>query len=88
MEKWRKGGLMYIGFLAVATVGIYVCLKLELSYLKNLIILSAALAGPYIGEAYFSYKNKKTPKKKMGIVCCNHFVADRADNVADGKPLK
>lgn len=55
---------MYIGFLAIAAVGIYVCLKLELSYLKNLIILSAALVGPYIGEAYFSYKNKKTSKKK------------------------
>lgn len=67
MEKWRKGGLMYIGFLAVATVGIYVCLKLELSYLKNLIILSAALVGPYIGETYFSYKNKKTPKKKWAL---------------------
>lgn len=67
MEKWRKGGLMYIGFLAVATVGIYVCLKLELSYLKNLIILSAALAGSYIGEAYFNYKNKKTPKKKWAL---------------------
>lgn len=67
MERWRIGCLFYIGFLAVAAVGIYVCLKLELSYLKNLIILSAALVGPYIGEAYFSYKNKKTPKKRWAL---------------------
>lgn len=66
--------MLYIGFLAVAAVGIYVCLKLELSYLKNLIILSAALVGSYVGEMYFSYKNKKTSKKKWALYAAIMFL--------------
>lgn len=50
---------MLIGFTAMASVGIYIALRLEWPFLKNLMYLTPALVAPYIGEKYFSDKNKK-----------------------------
>ncbi|MGP1623581.1 hypothetical protein [Bacteroides heparinolyticus] len=68
MEKGQKGCLLLIGFTAMASVGIYIALRLEWPFLRNLMYLTPALVAPYIGEKYFSEKNKKTPKWRWALV--------------------
>ncbi|WP_373735788.1 hypothetical protein [Bacteroides heparinolyticus] len=68
MEKGQKGCLLLIGFTAMASVGIYIALRLEWPFLRNLMYLTPALVAPYIGEKHFSDKNKKTPKWRWALV--------------------
>ncbi|TWJ16815.1 hypothetical protein JN06_01107 [Bacteroides zoogleoformans] len=76
MEKERKGCLLLIGFTAMASVGIYIALRLEWPFLKNLMYLTPALVVPYIGEKYFKFnnKNKKTPKWRWALLIVLIFL--------------
>lgn len=59
MEKGQKGCLLLIGFTAMASVGIYIALRLEWPFLRNLMYLTPALVAPYIGENISAIKTKK-----------------------------
>ena len=76
MEKEQKGCLLLIGFTAIAGVVIYIALRLEWLFLRNLMYLTPALVAPYISEKYFKFnnKNKKTPKWRWALLIVLIFL--------------
>ncbi len=48
MEKERKGCLLLIGFTVMASAGIYIALRLQWPFLRNLMYLTPALVAPYV----------------------------------------
>lgn len=67
MKKEHKGCLFFIGFVAVCSAGIYIALKMEWLFFKNLLFLLPAIAGPYIGEKYFREQSKRTPLRRWAL---------------------
>ena len=61
MEKERKGCLIMIIAIIVMTICIYIGLKQEWLFLKNIGFMSSGLMGSYVGDNYLN-KESRTPK--------------------------
>ena len=67
-EIERKGCLLLIGIVVLASIGIYIGLELECLFLKNLCIMSAGTAGAFIGSTYLYNKNNKITPGKWALI--------------------
>ena len=61
MEKERKGCLIMIIAIIVTAICIYIGLKQEWLFLKNIGFMSSGLMGSYVGDNYLN-KESRTPK--------------------------
>ena len=61
MEKERKGCLIMIIAIIVMAICIYIGLKQEWLFLKNIGIMSSCLMGSYVGDNYLN-KESRIPK--------------------------
>lgn len=63
MEKDKQGCFLLLGTMALVGIGMYICIKLEWMYLKNLLLMSSGFIGSWIGERYLHPKGKRTSKR-------------------------
>lgn len=63
MRKDKKGCFVLLGTMTLVAIGMYICIKLEWVYLKNLLLMSSGFIGALVGDRYFSQKEKRTSKR-------------------------